>query len=282
MKYDQKTEDKLLAFFDQEGSDFHRQGNRDGEEESVQGELYRKYYRIMHEKEGNGSGNWDSDKCELNKKGYSVEYLIDLVQKYLDDNPDGFMAKLQLRVDSEKIIFDRADTKYKETIFKDYGNGKRNKEYYKIEFLNNFSKCTSAADIFSLTSNFGEIWESLDFSKCTNTQEQLDSVSIWDEDLNWLIGHLTDNALPEWSDEYIDKLRNSLELLRPKVPIGVVNSESNDEWHRQNNKQRFSDARAYDNAQEFIEKSIFSWIYQNPDLIDLKGKSLEKSIKEFF
>ena len=88
--------------------------------------------------------------------------------------------------------------------------------------------------------------------------------------------------MPLWGDEYIDKLRNSLELLRPKVPIGVVNSESNDEWHRQNNKERFTDARAYDNAVEFIEKSIFSWIYQNPDLIDLNGKSLGKSIEEFF
>ena len=134
MNFDEKIEDKLLAFFDQES----------GNQKSIQGELYQKYYGIMHEEHGNGSGNWDSDKCELNKKGYSVEYLTNLVQKYLDDNPDEFMARLQLRVDSERIIFDRA----------------------------------------------------------------------------------------------------------------------------------------YDNALEFIEKSIFGWIYQNPDLIDLKGKSLGKSVKE--
>ena len=97
-----------------------------------------------------------------------------------------------------------------------------------------------------------------------------------------MIGYLTDNALPEWSDEYIDKLRNSLELLRPKVPIGVVNSESNDEWHRQNNKEPNTDARPYFEAQNFIDKSIFTWIYQNPDLIDLNGKSLGKSVKEIF
>ena len=150
MNFDEKIEDKLLEFFDQEGYDFHRQGNRDGEEESVQGELYRKYHRIMHEEHGNGSGNWDSDKCELNEKGYSVEYLINLVQKYLDDNPDGFMARLQLRVDSERIIFDRADIKYKKTIFKDYGNGKRNKEYYKIEFIN--ERFTKVKAMFALIS----------------------------------------------------------------------------------------------------------------------------------
>ena len=88
--------------------------------------------------------------------------------------------------------------------------------------------------------------------------------------------------MPEWSDEYIDKLRNSLELLRPEVPIGVVSDETEEEWYRQNNKEQYPDDRPYYEAQEFIEKSIFSWIYQNPDLIDLKGKSLGKSVKEIF
>ena len=207
----------------------------------------------MHEEYGNGNGNWDSDKYEVNLNGYSVEYLVDLVQKYLVDNPDAFL---------------------------DY-------EDYENEFTNELSKCASAEDVDECIKQFTgwkehDVWKKLDYSKCATTQEQLDSASIWDEDLNWLIGWLTDHTLPVWSDEYIDKLRNSLELLRPEVPIGVFSVESEDEWYRQKNKERFTDARAYSKAQVFIYKSIFSWIYQNPNLIDLNGKSLGKSVKEIF
>ena len=219
-----------------------------GEQKSVQGELYRKWNGIMHEYHGNGSGNWEADKYGVNRNGYSVEYLVDFVRKFLDDNPD---------------------------TFQDY-------EEYKIEFLSDLPKCTSAEDVDDLTVDFElyEVWETLDFSKCTTTQEQLDSASIWDEYLNWLIRHLTENALPEWGDVTKDKLRNSFEFFRPEVPIGVISVESEEEWCRQNNKKSFKTGRDEIDAQEFIDKSIFSWIYQNPDLIDLKGKALGRNIVE--
>jgi hypothetical protein len=239
MNYDKIIEDKLLAFFDQETDN----------QKSIQGEIYRKYFGIMHEYHGNGSGNWEADKYKANLKGYSVEYLVDLVKQYLADNPDEFLDL----------------------------------EDYKIELFNDLKKCASVDDVDDVIVGFelDEVPETLDFSKCTTTQEQLDSASIWDEDLNWLIGQLTDNALPEWGDEYIDKLRNSFEYFRLEAPIGVISNESEEEWYRQNNKEPDTFDRSVE-AQDFIDKSIFSWIYQNPDLIDLNGKSLGKSVKEIF
>jgi len=239
MNFDKKIEEKLIAFFDEES----------GDQKSIQGELYRKYFGIMHEYHGNGSGNWEADKYGVNRKGYSVEYLVDLVQKYLDDNPDEFL---------------------------DY-------EDYKIELLNDLPKCNSVEDVDELINQFElyEVEKTLDFSKCTTTQEQLDSASIWDEDLNWLIGHLTDNALSEWSDETKDKLRNSFEYFRLETPIGVISDESEEEWYRQNNIEPDTFDCSVE-AQEFIDMSIFSWIYQNPDLINLNGNNLGTNIKEIF
>lgn len=59
-----------------------------GESESVQGELIRQYFSVMHEVFGNGSGNWMEYKYETSLKGYSKEYFIELARSYLDDNPE--------------------------------------------------------------------------------------------------------------------------------------------------------------------------------------------------
>ena len=75
MNFDKKIEEKLLEFFDQEGYDFHRQGNRDGEEQSVQGELYRKYNSIFHEVYGNGYDNWEEYIYKANLNGYSLQTI---------------------------------------------------------------------------------------------------------------------------------------------------------------------------------------------------------------
>jgi len=242
MNFNERIEDKLLEFFDHEA----------GEQKSIQGELYQKYHECHNGSEY--SGEWEDYKYEANRNGYSVEYLVDLVQKYLDDNPDVFL-------------------------------GYKDSESDKIEFMSDLLKCTSADDVNELIGRFelqNEVEETLDFSKCSTTQKQLNTMEGLDEDLNWLIGWLTDHALPEWNDKYIDKLRNSLELLRPEVPIGVVSYESEKEWYRQNNKEANTDARPFFEAQDFIRKSIFSWIYQNPDLIGLNGNDLGKSVKETF
>ncbi|SVD27606.1 uncharacterized protein METZ01_LOCUS380460, partial [marine metagenome] len=176
---------------------------------------------------------------------------VDLVQKYLVDNPDAFLDQ----------------------------------ENYENEFIKELSKCASTQEICWLIDEWTgyeehDVWKRLDYSKCTTTQEQLDSATRWDEDLNWLGGWLADHALPEWNHVYIDELRKCIDSFMPKwIPIGAFDEITEDEWYRQNKKPPSSGISMMD-AQSFIKKSIFSWIYQNPDLIDLKGKALGRNIVE--
>ena len=60
MNFDKKIEEKLLEFFDQES----------GDQKSIQGELYRKYYGIINEDQVD---EWIAYKYRVNLKGYSVE-----------------------------------------------------------------------------------------------------------------------------------------------------------------------------------------------------------------
>jgi len=219
-----------------------------GEAKSVQGELIRQYYSVTHEIYGNGSGNWIDYKYEENIKGYSKEYFVSLAKKYLNEHPD-------ILKDSEIP-----------------------------EFMDNLSECDSVIDISDLVANmFDEDSLIPDFSKCTTTQEQLDSAVYWDEYLNWMFNWLSGYSLPEWDEEYIDNLCNSFKVFRPEVPIGVISDESKEEWHRQNKGNESAiTGRDEINAQSFIESSVYNWIYQNPDLIDLDGNSLNTNISNVF
>ncbi len=219
-----------------------------GESESVQGELIRQYYSVTHEAHGNGSGNWIDYKYEENTKGYSKEYFVSLAKKYLNNHPD---------------ILEDSETS---------------------EFMGNLSECDSVMDINDLVADmFDEDSLIPDFSKCTTTQEKLDSAVYWDEYLNWMFKWLSDHSLPEWDEEYIDNLRDSFKVFRPEVPIGVISDESEKEWHCQNKGNESTiTGRDEMNAQSFIESSVYNWIYQNPDLIDLDSNPLNANISNTF
>ncbi len=219
-----------------------------GESESVQGELIRQYYSFTHEVHGNGSGNWIDYKYEENTKGYSKEYFVSLAKKYLNDHPD---------------ILEDSETS---------------------EFMDNLSEYDSVMDINDLVADmFDEDSLIPDFSKCTTTQEKLDSAVYWDEYLNWMFKWLSDHSLPEWDKKYVENLRNSFEVFRPEVPIGVISDKSEEEWHRQNKGNESTiTGRDEINAQSFIESSIYNYIYQNPDLIDLDSNPLNINISDIF
>ena len=57
MNFDEKIVEKLLEFFDQET----------GDQKSIQGELYRKYYGIINEDQVD---EWIAYKYRVNLKGY--------------------------------------------------------------------------------------------------------------------------------------------------------------------------------------------------------------------
>jgi hypothetical protein len=105
----------------------------------------------------------------------------------------------------------------------------------------------------------------------------------WDDYLYWMFNWLADHPLAEWDKEYISTLQKSFEIFRPIVPLGVTSYEVGKEWYRQN-KCEEPDINGLDEmeAQKFIEISILNWIYENPDLVDLKGKDLGKSVKDVF
>ena len=122
-----------------------------------------------------------------------------------------------------------------------------------------------------------------DFSKCTTTKDQLNNAVYWDEYLDWMYRHMSEYSLSEWSQEYLNKLYNSFEVFRPKVPVGVISYESEEEWHYQNkNKESVVTGRDEIDAQNFVESSIFNWIYRNSNLVDLKGNDLNKSVASIF
>jgi hypothetical protein len=221
-----------------------------GESESVQGELIRQYYSVTHEVHGNGSGNWVDYKYEVNLKGYSKEYFIELAKNYLNDNP------------------------------------KTLNESKTSEFFKKIQECENIDDIEDLSSDYIFSYDGSlipDFSKCTTTQEQLNNAIYWDEYLNWMFVWLSNHPLSEWDQKYIDNLRRSFEIFRPEVPVGVISYESEEEWHHQN-KGKMSTITGRDemDAQSFIESSIYNWIYQNPDLVDLKGNNLNVNISDIF
>lgn len=240
MKYDEKTWNKLCELLVPDN----------GDAESVQGELIRKYNSIMHEVFGNGSGNWVDYKYKVNIKGYSKEYFIDLAKVYLDKHPE---------------ILNELDT---------------------VDFLQNIQGCKDVVCIEDLSAEYifnddGSLVP--DFSKCTTTKDQLNNAVYWDEYLDWMYRHMSEYSLSEWSQEYLNKLYNSFEVFRPKVPVGVISYESEEEWHYQNkNKESVVTGRDEIDAQNFVESSIFNWIYRNSNLVDLKGNDLNKSVASIF
>lgn len=240
IQFDEKIKDKLHKLLVPDS----------GESESVQGELIRQHFSVMHEVFGNGSGNWMEYKYETNLKGYSKEYFIELAKSYLNDNPE---------------------------ISSETENAK---------FLKNLQECEDISDIEDLSSEYIFSYDGSlvpDFSKCTTSQEQLNTAIYWDEYLNWMFKWLSDHSLPEWDNKYVENLRNSFEVFRPEVPIGVISDESEEEWHRQNKGNESTiTGRDEMNAQSFIESSIYNWIYQNSDLVDLKGNNLNVNISDIF
>jgi hypothetical protein len=240
IQFDEKIKDKLYKSLVPDS----------GESESVQGELIRQYYSVTHEVHGNGSGNWVDYKYEVNLKGYSKEYFIELAKNYLNDNP------------------------------------KTLNESKTSEFFKKIQECENIDDIEDLSSDYIFSYDGSlipDFSKCTTTQEQLNNAIYWDEYLNWMFVWLSNHPLSEWDQKYIDNLRRSFEIFRPEVPVGVISYESEEEWHHQN-KGKMSTITGRDemDAQSFIESSIYNWIYQNPDLVDLKGNNLNVNISDIF
>jgi len=240
IQFDEKIKDKLYKSLVPDS----------GESESVQGELIRQYFSVMHEVFGNGSGNWMEYKYETSLKGYSKEYFIELAKNYLNDNPE---------------------------ISSETENAK---------FLKNLQECEDISDIEDLSSEYIFSYDGSlvpDFSKCTTSQEQLNTAIYWDEYLNWMFKWLSDHSLPEWKKKYVENLRNSFEVFRPEVPIGVISDKSEEEWHRQNKGNESTiTGRDEMNAQSFIESSIYNWIYQNSDLIDLDSNPLNRSVSNAF
>jgi len=221
-----------------------------GESDSAQGELIRKFDHVMHEIYGNGGSNWVDYKYKANLKGYSKEYFIDLAKTYLDKHSE---------------ILNEIDT---------------------VDFVQNIQECEDVVCVEDLSAEYifnddGSLFP--DFSKCITTKEQLNSVAYWDEYLDWMYGWLSDHPLSEWDLGYINKLHASFEIFRPYVPIGVISYESEEEWHRQNKgKESSKTGRDEINAQEFIQISVLNWIYCNPDLVDINGNDLNKSVENIF
>jgi hypothetical protein len=218
-----------------------------GEAGSVQGELIRRFTHITYENYHNGNGNWNGYKYEVNLEGYSKEYFIKLGKEYLIEHP--------------------------ETL---------NKEETK-EFLDEIHECEEVIDISYMIYDYFGVHVIPDFTKCTTTQEQINHSMYWDDYLYWMFNWLADHPLAEWDKEYISTLQKSFEIFRPIVPLGVTSYEVGKEWYRQN-KCEEPDINGLDEmeAQKFIEISILNWIYENPDLVDLKGKDLGKSVKDVF
>ena len=214
--------------------------------QSVQYKLYYRYHSITHEIFGNGCINWEAEKYELNLNGYPFEYLADFVKNH--------------------SVFEKES---KESI---------------DEFMTAFDLCKNAVDLSFLVNEFelddyeNSIWKTLDFSKSKTTQEELDSAPIWDEELNWLIEWLSKHPLKSWNPAFLNKLKSSFETLRCKVPIGVIDYGSEKEWYQQNNETETSG----DGDIDFANEVLFDWIQENPDLIDLNGKSLGKSVKKIY
>jgi hypothetical protein len=245
MKFDEKIWDKLYELLVPDS----------GESDSAQGELIRGLSRFWHEDYGNGNGNWEGDKYMVNVIGYPEGYFINRAKEFLDEHPD----------------------------FLDDSESSR--------FFGLVSECNDIAEEFGVTEEwiFANIDESevvYDFAMCNTTQDELNNTSMFDLILNWMKQWLLDYPLEEWDKNYIEKLQCSLESFRPQIPTGVITDESWDEWIKQNDykypKYLIRTAKNEEELDDFVQQSIYSWIHQNPDLVDLKGKNLNKAVKNVF